>query len=326
MLFLVDELVEIAARALSPGVNDPFTAIGCIDWLSAALAELATRPTPDPLRTDEEGKLRIVAEPLGFGEYLRLSLGAIREYAAGDKLTAIHFLRTIELIARRCARGSHVLALTREADNLLELSRAELTGPSLREVETEAAIVRKALSHARRRRPFPELADLADRLAELPPPKRRRGRSGIVLKEPDLQRREVLRRIHAEMRPCVGRQQPAARRALDEALLDQIGLDDVLDGVARFGKRRGDRLDPDRPAAEVAGDHRQVAPVELVEPECIDLQPVQRLVGDPAIDFVGTRDLGEVAHAPQQTPGDARRAARALARSRALPRRSSAGS
>lgn len=169
MLFMVDELVEIAARALSPGVNDPYTAMGCIDWVSAALAEIAGRPTPDPLRTDEDNKLRIVAEPLGFGEYLRLSLGGIREYAAGDKLAAVHFLSTIELIGRRCSRGSHLLALTREADCLLELSRAKLHGPSLREVEAEARIVREALSHPRRRRPFPELADLADRLAELPP-------------------------------------------------------------------------------------------------------------------------------------------------------------
>ena len=170
MLFMVDELVEIAARALSPGVNDPFTAVGCIDWVSAALAELADRPTPDPLRTDEDGKLRIVAEPLGFGEYLRLSLGAIREYAAGDKITAVHFLRTLELIGRRCRKGAHVLALTREADDLVELSRTRLTGPSLREVQAEADIVREALSHARRRRPFPELDGLADRNAHLPPP------------------------------------------------------------------------------------------------------------------------------------------------------------
>ena len=327
MLFMVDELVEIAARALSPGVNDPYTAIGCIDWVSAALAEVASRPTPDSLRTDRDGKLRIVAEPLGFGEYLGLSLGAIREYAAGDKLTAVHFLRTIELVARRCTRGAQVLALTREAGNLVELSQTKLTGPSLREVEAEATIVRKALSHARRRRPFPELAGLDDRLAELPPPpKRRRGCSAVVLKEPELQRREILRRVHAEMRPCVCRQQPAARRALDEALLDEIGLDDVLDGVARFGQARRDRLDADRPAAEVAGDHRQVAPVELVETERVDLQPGQRLVGDPAVD---RRRHARPRRSRAPASGDARQcgACRARAwRSRAPRRRSSAGS
>ena len=54
----------------------------------------------------------------------------------------------------------------------------------------------------------------------------------------------------------VAGEQPAARRALQEALLDQERLDDLLDGVARLGQRRRDRLDPDRPAAVVLGDGR----------------------------------------------------------------------
>jgi uncharacterized membrane protein len=48
--FLIDELVEIAARALSPGVNDPFTAVTCLDWMGAALSELAVRDLPSHLR------------------------------------------------------------------------------------------------------------------------------------------------------------------------------------------------------------------------------------------------------------------------------------
>ena len=52
----------------------------------------------------------------------------------------------------------------------------------------------------------------------------------------------------------VRRQEPPARRALHEALLDEIGLDDVLDRVARLGERGGDRLDADRAAAELDGD------------------------------------------------------------------------
>ena len=51
----------------------------------------------------------------------------------------------------------------------------------------------------------------------------------------------------------VGQHAPA-RRALDQALLDEIGLDHVLDHVARFRERRGQRLDADRPAAVVLGD------------------------------------------------------------------------
>lgn len=162
MLFLVDELVEIAARALSPGVNDPFTAIGCIDWLAAALAELATRPTPSRLRTDTGGKLRVIAETLDFAAYLRLSLGAIREYAAGDKITALHMLQTIEVIARQCDHPDNIEALRREADDLVRLSQDRLVGPSLAEVEKEAETVLAALRHPSRRRPFPKQSNVPE--------------------------------------------------------------------------------------------------------------------------------------------------------------------
>ena len=50
------------------------------------------------------------------------------------------------------------------------------------------------------------------------------------------------------------RQHPAARRARDEALLQQIRLDDFLDGVARFGQTGSDGLDADRAAPIVDGD------------------------------------------------------------------------
>ena len=53
--FAIDELVEIASRALSPGVNDPFTAIACIDWLGAALTELDRSPAAPDQMTDESG-------------------------------------------------------------------------------------------------------------------------------------------------------------------------------------------------------------------------------------------------------------------------------
>ncbi len=106
-------------------------------------------------------------------------------------------------------------------------------------------------------------------------------------------------------------QQPAARGALDEALLDQIRLDDVFDGVARLRQRRGDGVDADRTAAVVERDIGEITPVHGVEPRGIDFERRQRAVGDLAVDRLRAVDMGEVAHAPQQTPRDARRAARA---------------
>ena len=76
--FLFNELVEIAARALSPGVNDPFTAISCLDWLGAALKRLAGRRVPGPNRFDDAGTLRVVAAPTTFPEFVGLVFGQLR--------------------------------------------------------------------------------------------------------------------------------------------------------------------------------------------------------------------------------------------------------
>lgn len=55
------QLVEIAVRALSPGINDPFTAVACVDRLGSALCRLARRDMPSPFRFDLDGRLRLVA-------------------------------------------------------------------------------------------------------------------------------------------------------------------------------------------------------------------------------------------------------------------------
>ena len=84
------------------------------------------------------------------------------------------------------------------------------------------------------------------------------------------------------------RQQAAARRALHEALLDQEGLDDLLDRVARLRERRGDGLDADRAAAEALGDQAEIAPVELVEAERIDLEPAAAPCRRPCASIAST--------------------------------------
>ena len=77
--------------------------------------------------------------------------------------------------------------------------------------------------------------------------------------------RGLRRRRQAEMdEGCCG-QHAAARRARDEALLEQIGLDDLLDRIARLGQRRGDGLDADRAAAVIHRRCSEIAMVERVE-------------------------------------------------------------
>ena len=64
--FIFSQLFEIAVRAMSPGVNDPLTAIQCIDQLSKGLVELSARSMPSRFRKDSDGVLRVITTETGW--------------------------------------------------------------------------------------------------------------------------------------------------------------------------------------------------------------------------------------------------------------------
>lgn len=131
--FLVEELVEIAARALSPGINDPVTAIGCMNWLAAAVAHLSTRRLPSTLRSDEAGDARVLIPDISFATLLETSFGALIPYVARDKLAATAF---IDRLARMkpLLGAHHDDAINSLIDRLLTVARDSLHAESYAEI------------------------------------------------------------------------------------------------------------------------------------------------------------------------------------------------
>lgn len=135
LLFLIDELVEIGLRALSPGVNDPFTAISTLHWLGAAVAELGPRELsrelpPSGKGPDGAGGHLSVTEP-DFEHYVRRGFGSVRSgVATSSHATRVMFetlsraLVNIEKVDRR-----EVLRV--EGERLIAQAREHLTGPNL---------------------------------------------------------------------------------------------------------------------------------------------------------------------------------------------------
>jgi uncharacterized membrane protein len=126
--FLIDELVEIAARALSPGVNDPFTANSCLDWLGAALSDLARRDLPSRLRADEDGALRVITHPLTFDGFIDRAFGALAQYASADMIAGKRFLAALGDVALNCDAPARIAVLTRQTAQFRELADGELKG------------------------------------------------------------------------------------------------------------------------------------------------------------------------------------------------------
>jgi uncharacterized membrane protein len=114
--FVINQLVEIAVRALSSGFNDPFTAVICIDHIGAGLRRLAGRAIPSPLRKDEENILRVVAYPRTFTEMAASAFDQIRHYGSSNPVVSRRLLETIYDLAGHIRREEDRQALLRHAE------------------------------------------------------------------------------------------------------------------------------------------------------------------------------------------------------------------
>jgi uncharacterized membrane protein len=97
--FGLSQLVEVGVRALSPGINDPYTAVACIDRLTQALARLARRPEPAGQRGDAAGCIRLVAEPQSFASLAAAVFDPLRQHALAEPMVVARLLRGVEVVA-----------------------------------------------------------------------------------------------------------------------------------------------------------------------------------------------------------------------------------
>jgi uncharacterized membrane protein len=119
----IHELAQLTVRALSPGINDPFTAINGIDRLSAALGRLAQRKIPSSVRSDREGTPRLMVDVVRFPEALAAAFNQIRQHARSTPSVGIRMLEGLEGMARRARRQSDAEAIQQQAELLVRSYR-----------------------------------------------------------------------------------------------------------------------------------------------------------------------------------------------------------
>lgn len=120
-MYLVDRLVEVAAKALSPGLNDVFTATNALDWLAAALAKLARQEVPDTCRYDEQGGLRVIApRPYTFEDFVDAAFDRLRPYVEADRTAAVEMMGAIAKVAQATEAEDRRRLLLTHAEALRE--------------------------------------------------------------------------------------------------------------------------------------------------------------------------------------------------------------
>jgi uncharacterized membrane protein len=125
--FPIDQLVEIALRAISPGINDPFTAIRCIDRINAGLCHLVQRDFPSSYRYDNNKRLRIIAKGVDFQGLVDRAFNQIRQYGKSDAGVTIRLLETIATIAIYTNNSKYCKALRHHAEKILQDSHEGLS-------------------------------------------------------------------------------------------------------------------------------------------------------------------------------------------------------
>lgn len=97
--FGVSQLVEVALRALSPGINDPYTAITCVDWLGAIIASVADKPFRAGQRRGNAENLRLILDPVSFEGLVDAAFSQIRQHSTQHIAVALRLLEALFRIA-----------------------------------------------------------------------------------------------------------------------------------------------------------------------------------------------------------------------------------
>lgn len=131
--FSLDQMVEIAVRALSPGVNDPGTAVTCVDYLGAILAKAAGKRFPVGVYSDEEGTHRVLARTFTFSGMFDAAFYQIRQNCMTSVAVNLRLLEVFAELAPLMRTDEQKTALRRHADMVHRSCRRNFQEPNDRD-------------------------------------------------------------------------------------------------------------------------------------------------------------------------------------------------
>lgn len=114
----IHQLVEVAVRALSPGINDPNTAISCIDWLRVIVKKFIECKLPSPLVFDENNELRLITDALHFEKVVATAFNQIRQNAYSTPSVIIRLLEVLVELVSYCDTKAQATPLLEQAKML----------------------------------------------------------------------------------------------------------------------------------------------------------------------------------------------------------------
>jgi uncharacterized membrane protein len=146
----VRQLVDVALKALSPGVNDTTTAVAVVDWLTAILARLAGRRVESPHRY-EDGVLRVIARGPTFPRLLEEAFEEIRQHGAGNVAILQRLLDAFATLERVTDAAERRRALAEQVERVRDTAGRSLSAPyELNPLDERATALLQCLRGRRR--------------------------------------------------------------------------------------------------------------------------------------------------------------------------------
>ncbi len=129
-VFAIDQLVEIAIRALSPAVNDTFTALTCIDWLAAGLSRVSGRTLEEGVYRDRFGRVRLIEPDPSYARMVNRAFDKVRQAARGMPAVIIRMLDALTAIMEQTTSVEQRRILARQAEMIFRSATESVPDPN----------------------------------------------------------------------------------------------------------------------------------------------------------------------------------------------------
>ena len=133
------QIVDIALKAISPAVNDPSTAISCVDQLSRILIRFVSREPPESLLYNPPGTLRVYIPWPGFDRLVESAFEQIRLYAKSDVAVNLRMLRALSDIAATVSDPAACRALAEQGRRTVSGAAEQLGEQEMGEIHARLA-------------------------------------------------------------------------------------------------------------------------------------------------------------------------------------------
>ncbi|GAB7006983.1 DUF2254 domain-containing protein [Nocardioides sp. AN3] len=146
--FGIRQLADIAVKALSPAINDPYTSIQALEHLGVLLATLVRHPLGCQRLYDVSGALRVVVPGRDLSYYLDLATGQIRRYGCAEPRVDRALLRVLATTGRFCGGPDDRRLLAHHVELVVaDAERAVVQPADLEPVRSHGALVLSELAH-----------------------------------------------------------------------------------------------------------------------------------------------------------------------------------